>query len=39
MKYRRNVNKRRGSRKFRRHVARTKGMNMRATPMRGGFRI
>lgn len=39
MRYRSSVNKRRGARKFRRGVSRTKQMNMRATPMRGGFRI
>lgn len=36
---RRRVNKSRSARKFRRNVGRTKSMNMRVTPMRGGFRI
>lgn len=33
------VNKRRSARKFRRNVGRTKGANMRVTPMRGGWRL
>lgn len=36
---RRNVNKRRSSRKFSRNVSRTKGANMRNSPMRGGWRF
>lgn len=39
MNYRRGVNKKRSARKFRRNISRTKAINMRATPMRGGFRL
>lgn len=39
MAYRRRVNKGRSARKFRRNVGRTKSINMRAAPMRGGFRL
>lgn len=33
------VNKRASASKFRRNVSRTKIINMRATPMRGGWRL
>lgn len=33
------VGKKRSVRKFRRNVSRTKGMNMRGAPMRGGIRL
>lgn len=36
---RRRPNKRRSSRKFSKSASKTKGINKRATPMRGGFRI
>lgn len=36
---RRAVNKRRSSRKFRKQASHTKALNLRPTPMRGGFRI
>lgn len=39
MAYRRRVNKRRSAGKFRRNVGRTKAVNMRAAPMRGGIRL
>lgn len=34
-----NVNKKRGARVFKKHVARTKSVNMKAAPMRGGIRL
>lgn len=39
MAYRRRVNKRRSAGKFRRNISRTKSVNMRAAPMRGGIRL
>lgn len=33
------VNKGRSAKKFRKNVSRTKSLNMRATPMRGGWRL
>lgn len=39
MAYRSHVNKRRSAGKFRRNVSRTKSVNMRAAPMRGGIRL
>lgn len=33
------TNKRQSARKFRRNVGRTKGLNIRPAPMRGGFRL
>lgn len=33
------VNKYKSARKFRGNVSRTKGMNMRGAPMRGGIRL
>ena len=39
MKHRIRVNKHRSARKFRRQVSRTKAINMRAGPMRGGIRL
>lgn len=39
MAYRRAVNKRRSAKKFRRNVGRTKALNMRGAPMRGGIRL
>lgn len=39
MRYRSGVNKKRSARKFRRNVGRTKAINMRAMPMRGGTRL
>lgn len=38
MSYRRNVNKRRSASKFRRNVSRTRAVNIRPNPMRGGIR-
>ena len=38
-KYRGHVNKARSARRFRRHVGRTKSINMRGAPMRGGIRL
>lgn len=37
--YRHRVNKRRSARKFRSQVGRTKRINMRGAPMRGGIRM
>lgn len=37
--YRRGVNKGSSARKFRKNVSRTKGLNMRGAPMRGGIRL
>lgn len=39
MAYRSHVNKRRSSKKFRRNVGRTKSVNLKAAPMRGGIRL
>lgn len=39
MAYRKNVNKFRAAKSFRRAVGKTKGINMRAAPMRGGIRL
>lgn len=39
MHYRRPVNKGRSARKFRKQASRTKALNVRAMPMRGGFRL
>lgn len=39
MRYRSRVNKSSSARKFRRHSARTKELNMRGAPMRGGIRL
>lgn len=39
MKHRRHVNKRAGARVFKHHVKRTKVVNMKAAPMRGGIRL
>lgn len=39
MAYRRSVNKRGSAKKFRRNVGRTKSINLRAAPMRGGIRL
>lgn len=39
MKYRKRVNKAHSAHKFRRHVGRTKALNMKAGPMRGGIRL
>lgn len=39
MAYRHAVNKRRSAKKFRRNVGRTKALNMRGAPMRGGIRL
>lgn len=36
---RRHVNKRGSARRFRKNVSRTHKMNMRLSPMRGGYRI
>lgn len=33
------TNKRASAKRFRSHTKRTRALNMRATPMRGGFRI
>lgn len=37
--YRKPVNKRAGARSFRKSVGRTKTINMRGAPMRGGIRL
>lgn len=39
MSYRSGVNKHRGARKFRGQVGRTKAINMKGAPMRGGIRL
>ena len=39
MRYRRPVNKARSARQFRRNVGRTKAVNVKAGPMRGGIRL
>lgn len=39
MKYRRSVNKRRSSGKFKRQVSHTKAANVKPIPMRGGIRL
>lgn len=39
MRYRSPVNKKRSARKFRKQIGRTKAVNMRAAPMRGGIRL
>lgn len=36
---RKSVNKRSSARKFRKNVSRTKGANLSAMPMRGGWRL
>ena len=38
-KYRGRVNKNHSARKFRRNTMRTKAINMRGAPMRGGIRL
>lgn len=37
--HRQGVNKYRSARKFKKHLGRTKSINMRAAPMRGGIRL
>lgn len=37
--HRKAVSKHRSAKKFRKHVSRTKSVNMRAAPMRGGIRL
>lgn len=37
--FRRAVNKRKSARKFRRNSRKTKFLNVKAAPMRGGFRL
>lgn len=39
MKYRKPVNKGASARKFRSNTTRTKAVNMKAAPMRGGIRL
>lgn len=39
MRSRQRVNKSRSARKFRGHMSRTKAINMRPGPMRGGIRL
>lgn len=39
MAYRHGVNKQKAAKKFRHHVGRTKLINMKAAPMRGGIRL
>lgn len=39
MLHRKAVNKKHAVKKFRRHVSHTKGANVQAIPMRGGFRL
>lgn len=37
--FRKRVNKKRSAKKFSRNVSRTKALNMRPSPMRGGIRL
>ena len=39
MKYRKHVGKKHSARKFRSQVGRTKAVNLRGAPMRGGIRL
>lgn len=39
MGMRHKVNKRRSAKKFRSQISRTKGINVRTAPMRGGIRL
>lgn len=39
MSFRRSVNKRASAKKFRSNLQRTKALNVRPQPMRGGFRL
>lgn len=39
MKYRKSVNKGRAARKFRSDSSKTKALNMKGAPMRGGIRL
>nr|QJB19305.1 MAG: hypothetical protein [Microvirus sp.] len=37
--YRKNVNKRKSARTFRKHTSKTASINMRSAPQRGGWRL
>lgn len=39
MRHRSHVNKHHSARKFRKHTMRTKAINLRGAPMRGGIRL